>query len=361
MADSKHDHGAVGEWPGSRPGLERNCLTCATLCGVISMILGGCIWVMLAPVLYNGIIEQNFVTSTVRSAGARWGGQAPGRPCRLANGVWHTRARVVGEMGAARRARRASRPSKSRGAATRTTSRSTSTFISTTSPTYARLASALPRARPAARPNARGVSRSLAAWRDRPLPPAATVRGRRVPDLRRGRPAGVPREHDQDEHPVQPDAAARDVPEEKVRGATGPQKSAMGRRRAKHIGGDGGRGCTCGPPPRPAQGLPVPAGPVRRAIVDVDHERERRLRLERPQGRRRDAAQLCDGYCGGAASRNGPSGAGPLKRRGARSARGGAPAAGSPALEDFILPRLESVVAAAYPIDEWLPVYAGAL
>ena len=56
---------AADGFPGSRGGTERCCMLCASICGVILIVLGGCAWLLLAPVLYNGIIAQNFVTSPV--------------------------------------------------------------------------------------------------------------------------------------------------------------------------------------------------------------------------------------------------------------------------------------------------------
>lgn len=63
-------NGSPAAFPGSVPGTERCCLACSTVTGIVLIILGGCAWLMLGPVLYNGIQAQNFVTDTV-SARAR--------------------------------------------------------------------------------------------------------------------------------------------------------------------------------------------------------------------------------------------------------------------------------------------------
>jgi hypothetical protein len=60
-------NGVPGGFPGSRGGPERCCLICGTVFGVIMLVLGGCAWLMLGPVLYNGVIDQNFVTAPVRT------------------------------------------------------------------------------------------------------------------------------------------------------------------------------------------------------------------------------------------------------------------------------------------------------
>ena len=61
-------------------------LTCCGICGVVSLVLGGCLWLILAPVIVDIIVQLNFITSTVRSrraradAGTKWSGRKRTNP-----------------------------------------------------------------------------------------------------------------------------------------------------------------------------------------------------------------------------------------------------------------------------------------
>ena len=43
-------------------------LTCCTICGVLALGLGGCIWLIVSPIMVNVIVQLNFLTGYVRRA-----------------------------------------------------------------------------------------------------------------------------------------------------------------------------------------------------------------------------------------------------------------------------------------------------
>ena len=45
----------------------------------MSLVLGGCLWLILAPVIVDIIVQLNFITSTVRSRRAHAGTKSSGR------------------------------------------------------------------------------------------------------------------------------------------------------------------------------------------------------------------------------------------------------------------------------------------